>query len=167
MLAFLLRSGFSNGYCLRQHATASCMVRPEPQIHGIVYLWHRFFCCARFKRKENQETIALPKKKSSIVLGMQANLFFGLDLRRGGIDFKTTILSIFAFIWWRIHVFCSSKSGSPFLLSVFPFVFMFYVERKKAIRSMIREEGSVSGCSSLDSQTLGLLTKCLLIVDLV
>lgn len=132
MLAFLLRSGFSNVYCLRQHATASCMVRPEPQIHGIVYLWHRFFCCARFKRKENQETIALPKKKSSIVLGMQANSFFGLDLRRGGIDFKTTILSIFAFIWWRIHVFCSSKRGSPLLLSVFPFVLMFYVERKKS-----------------------------------
>ncbi len=119
------------------------------------------------KKKKKKIEYCITKKKSCIVLGMQAHWFFGLDLRRGGIDFKTTILSIFAFIWWRIRVFCSSKRGSPLLLSVFPFVLMFYVERKKAIRSMIREEGSVSGCSSLDSQTLGLLTKCLLIVDLV
>lgn len=42
-----------------------CMASCKREIAG-------FFCCARFKRKENQENITLPKK-SSIVLDMQEN----------------------------------------------------------------------------------------------
>lgn len=112
-------------------------------------------------------------------LGMWANLFFvpGTDLRPPPLSISTNLLLSLSLRFHTVKDSCfsleqASERGSPFLLSGL----CFDVSCGEEKRSMIREEGSVSGCLGLDSQRLFFsiiclscsvlteLTKCLLIV---
>lgn len=137
------------------------------------------YCCFRFKRKprEKRQRKYCITKKNSFVFGYMSKLVFhSLSQRRGGslggtdlrplpchlpmhvffFFFTNLLASFFAFIRWRIGVFCSNKWErksclpmkiepiSPLSLHFFD---LLYVEEKKVIRPMKWEMSS-----GLDSQ---------------